>query len=302
MVSARLARLALALYPLAYRRRYGAEMEALLEDQGPSAVAAADLLRGAARAHLRPESGLAAELGPDDRLKLGLGATLLAWVVFAVAGLALYKTTEGSSFTSAGDAHGLLGAAHLAIQVLALVGTAAVVLGAAPLVVAALRQVRERPAARRASFFAAGFVAVFLLATAALVAVAQLGSAPSDTLDFVILALWTGLAMACGIGCAVAGRLGLLAIEVPHGVLRFSAGCAVVVALGMVGIAVATTVYLAALAHDAPGLAGQDSGPLGILSVGASLGVQLAVMVAVSFAAGAFAVRGSRLRADTTGR
>jgi hypothetical protein len=302
MVSARLARLAVAFYPLAYRRRYGAEMEALLEDQGPSPAAVADLLRGAARAHLRPEPGLAAELGPDDRLKLGLSATLLAWVSFSVAGLALYKTTEGISFTSAGDAHGLLGAAHLAIQVLALVATAAVVLGAAPLVVAALRQARERPAARRASFLAAGFVAVFGLATAALVAVAHSGSAPSGALDAVTLALWTGLALACGIGCAVAGRLGLLAIAVPRGVLRFSAGCAVVVALGMVGIAVATAVYLATLAHDAPGLAGQGNGPLGTLSVGASLGVQLAVMVAVSFAAGAFAVRGSRLRGGTTGR
>ena len=291
MVSARLARLALAIYPPAYRRRYGAEMEALLEDQGPSPAAVIDLLRGAARAHLRPEPGLAAELGPDDRLKLGLGRTLLAWVVFSIAGLALYKTTEGNSFTSARDAHGLLGAAHLAIQVLALVATAAVVAGAAPLVAAALRQARSRPAARRASFLAAGCVAVFGLATAALVAFAHAGSAPGDALDAVILTLWTGLALACGIGCVVAARLGLLAIAVPRGVLRFSAGCAVVVVLGMVGIAVATAVYLAALAHDAPGLAGQGNGPLGTLSVGASLGVQLAVMVAVSVSAGAAAQR-----------
>jgi hypothetical protein len=302
MVSARLARLALALYPLAYRRRYGAEMEALLEDQGPSARAVFDLLRGAVRARLRPEAGLAAELAPDDRLKLGLGSVLLAWVVFSVAGLALYKTTEGNAFTSAGDAHGLLGFAHLAIQVLALVATAAVVLGAAPLVAAALRQARERPTARRATLLAGGCVAVFGLATAGLVAAARAGSGPSDALDFVLLALWTGLTLACGIGCAVAGRLGLLAIAVPRGVLRFSAGCAVVVVLGMVGITVATAVYLAALARDAPALAGQGNGPLGTLSIGASLGVQLAVMVALSFAAGAFAVRGSRLRGGTTGR
>jgi hypothetical protein len=296
MVSARLARLALTLYPPAYRCRYGGEMEALLEDQGPSAAAVVDLLRGAARAHLRPEPGLAAELGPDDRLKLGFGSVLLAWVVFSIAGLALYKTTEGSSFSSAGDAHGLLGAAHLAIQVLALVATAAVVLGAVPLVVAALRQARDRRTARRAAFLAARFVAVFGLATAALVAVAHAGSAPSDVVDAVILALWTGLALACGIGCAVAGRIGLLAIAVPREVLRFSAGCAVVVILGMVGIATATAFYLAALAHDAPGLAGHGNGPLGILSVGASLGIQLAVMVAVGVSAGAAARRRARQR------
>jgi hypothetical protein len=301
-VSARFARLALALYPLAYRRRYGEEMEALLEDQGPSPAAVADLLRGAARAHLRPEPGLAGELGPDDRLKLGLSSTLLAWVVFSIAGLALYKTTEGNSFARAGDAHGLLGAAHLAIQVLALVATAAVVLGTIPLVVAALSQARDRRAARRASVLAVGCVTVFGLATAALVAVAQAGSPPSDALDAVILALWAGLALACGIGCAVAGRLGLFAIVVPRDVLRLTGACAIVVAVGMIGIAVATAVYLATLVHDAPGLAGEGNGPLEILSVGASLGIQLAVMVAVSFPAVAVAVRGSRLRRGTTGR
>ncbi len=46
-MSARLARLALALYPLAYRRRYGEEMATLLEDSAPSAATIVDLLRGA---------------------------------------------------------------------------------------------------------------------------------------------------------------------------------------------------------------------------------------------------------------
>ena len=301
-MSARLARLALALYPLAYRRRYGEEIEALVEDQGASPRAVVDLLRGAARAHLRPEPRLVGVLDPDDRVKLGLSSVLLGWVLFSVAGLAFYKTTEGDSFAGAGDAHGLLAAAYLAIQILALVATAAVVVGAVPLVVVALRQVRDRRAARRASCLALGCVTVFGLTIAALVAVAHAGSPPSDALDAVILTLWTGLALACGVGCAVAARLGLLAIAVPRDVLRLARACAIVVALGMVGIAVATAVYLAALVHDAPGLAGQGNGPLEILSVGASLGIQLAGMVAVSFFAGAVAMRGSRLRPGTRAR
>ena len=60
-------------------------MEALVEDQGSSPRAVVDLLRGAARAHLRPEPGLARELGSEDRLKLGVSAILLAWVLFALA-------------------------------------------------------------------------------------------------------------------------------------------------------------------------------------------------------------------------
>ena len=58
------------------------------------------------------------------------------------------------------------------------------------------------------------------------------------------------------------------------------ASWATAVTLGMVGIAIATAVYLAALLRDAPALAGQGNGPLELLSVGASLAVVLAVMIA----------------------
>jgi hypothetical protein len=80
----------------------------------------------------------------------------------------------------------------------------------------------------------------------------------------------------------LAGRLGLLAITVPRDVLRASAVCAMVVVLGMIGIALATAVYLVALLHDAPGLAGEGNGPLELASVAASLGIQLAVMALVA--------------------
>jgi hypothetical protein len=86
-------RTAAVLYPLAYRRRYGEEMATLLEDSPVSAGTVVDLVRGAARAHLRPEPAVAAEVGPDERLRLGLGSVLLCWVLFALAGLAFYKTT-----------------------------------------------------------------------------------------------------------------------------------------------------------------------------------------------------------------
>lgn len=281
-MSARLAKLALALYPLAYRRRYGEEMAALVEDSGGSPTAVADLLRGAVRAHLRPVAGLEAELGPEDRLRLGLSSILLCWVVFSAAGLGLYKTTEDHAFTAAADAHGLLGAAHFAIQLLAIVSAAAVVLGVVPLVVIALRQARDRRAVERATVLAIVCLAVFGLATAALVAVAHLPPAPGDAIAAASLAIWTCLALACGIGCAVAGRLGLFAIAVPRDVLRASAACAMVVLLGMIGIALATAVYLAALLHDAPGLASEGNGPLELASVAVSLGIQLAVMALVA--------------------
>src|SRR6185295_19361445 len=42
------------LYPPAWRRRYGAELAALVEELGPSPRVVADALLGALRAHLEP--------------------------------------------------------------------------------------------------------------------------------------------------------------------------------------------------------------------------------------------------------
>ena len=290
-MSGRLARLALALYPLAYRRRYGDEMKALIEDAGASPASVLDLARGALRAHLRPEPGIEAELGPDDRVRLGLGSILICWVVFAVAGLGLYKTTEGHSFVTAGDAHGVVGTAYQAIQILAVIATGAVVVGAAPLALAALRQARHRRAVERATAIAVGCVVVFGIATAGLAVIGNLRPAPSDTLSAVSFAVWTVLALGCGIGCALAARAGLFAIAVPKNMLGVTSACATVVVLAMAGIALGTAVYLVALAHDAPALAGQGNGPLELLSVGASLAIQLVVMVVVLVPAGVGAAR-----------
>ena len=64
----RLAGLALALYPLAFRRRYGQEMRALLDETPPGVHTVLDLLRGALAAHLRPPAGLGALPRPPPRL------------------------------------------------------------------------------------------------------------------------------------------------------------------------------------------------------------------------------------------
>lgn len=292
-MSARLARLALALYPLAYRRRYGAEMAALVEDQGASPRAVADLARGAVRAHLRPGPAVAGELGRGDRARLGVSAVLLCWVLFALAGLALYKTTEGRSFEGPA-APGLLGPVHLGIEILAVVGSLAVVLGAAPLVLAALRQAGARPAARRAAGLAGGCVAAFLLATAGLVAVASANPHLAPGLDAVILAVWSAIALACGAGCAVAARRGLFAIDAPPRALRLAVACASVVAAAMAGIALLTLVYLVDLLVTATSLAATPNGPLGSPDVRVSLVIQLLAMTAFAVPAAIGALHAHR--------
>jgi hypothetical protein len=292
-VSARLARLALKLYPLAWRRRYGDEMEALVEDAGASPRAVADLARGAVRAHLRPEPAVTGQLGREDRQRLGLVAVLLCWVLFALAGLAFYKSTEGSALEGSA-APGVLGPVHLGIEFLAGLGSLAVVIGAAPLVLAALRQAGSRPEVRRATLLASGCVAAFLAATAGLVAVAHASPHLGDGAAAAILAAWSAIALACGAGCALAARRGLLAISAPRRALTFATACAAVVVAAMAGIALLTLVYLFDLVAAATDLASTPNGPLGNPDLRLSLLLQLAAMVAVSAPAALAASRAWR--------
>jgi hypothetical protein len=279
-VNARLARLALGLYPLAYRRRYGDEMNALLEDSPVSAATVADLVRGAAGARLRPEPSVAAEVGHDERLRLGISSVLLSWVLFALAGLALYKTTETGG-PGGGDGPALLGALHTAIQALAALGSLAVVVGAAPLVFIALKQGARRPELRRLARRAFAYVVTFAAATVALVLVAGGDATFAGGVDALILSAWSLIALVCGVGCAKVARSGLLAIDVPDRVMRLASACAVAVVAAMLGIVVLTGAYLVTLVAAAPGFAGEANGPLGTVSVATSLAIAPAAMLAI---------------------
>ncbi len=292
-MSARLARLALALYPLAWRRRYGAEMAALVEDSGASPRTVANLARGAVRAHLRPEPAVAGALDRDDRLRLSAATVLLCWALFAAAIFGFAKTTEEADFGAAGSAHALLGGAHLALQLLAVLATLAFLVGAVPLVLVALGQARRRPAVRRAAFFAAGCVALTVAATGTVVLIANGHPDAGSGLREGALVIWIGVGIASAIGCALAARRGLFAADVPAGMLRLAGACAAVVAVAMVGIAVATAAYLGALLVDAPSLAGEGNGPGSSLSVGASVAICVAAM-ALTAAVGVVSAARSR--------
>jgi len=293
-VNARLARLALALYPLAYRRRYGEEMAALVEDQGASPRAVADLARGALSAHVRPEPAVAGALGRGERVRLGVSAVLLCWVLFAAAIFAFAKTTEEPAFRAAASAHAVLGGAHSTLQVLFVLASMAFLLGAAPLVVIALAQARKRPGVRRAALLAVGCVAVIVVATGAVVVVANHDPAPSEGARTALLAGWILVGVACAIGCALAARRGLFAAAIPAAALRLAAGCAAAVAVAMIGIAVATLVYLVGLVTSVTALASTPNGPLGNPDVRVSLLLVLMVMVATAVPAALGAKRAWR--------
>lgn len=280
-MTARLARAALRLYPLAFQRRYGDEMRALLEQAPPRSRGVLDLLRGALAAHLRPSAAAAGYVGPDDRVRASTSGVLTCWVVFAAAGFAFYKTTEDPPFSAAGNAHALLGGAHLAVQVLAITASAAVIAGALPLIAAALDHARHRDGGWRLLLGPVLPLIVFAGLTPWLVILAQSEPARAttgSTAGHVAFILWGVAGLGCGIACAVGCRSVLFAVPVSRRWLFAALACATLVTCAMLAMAAVTAVYAITLAVDASRLSASANGPLQAISTSASLIVQVIVM------------------------
>jgi len=292
-MSRALARALLQLYPMAYRRRYGEEMRALLDQTPVRAMTLADLLRGALAAHLRPA---AAALSPADRVRASASAVLACWVAFAAAGFGFYKTTEGARFAAIGTTHPLLGDAHLAVQALAIGASGAVVLGALPLIAAALAQARRQPRLRMVLMLPILAVLVFAVLTALLVLVAHSqGSDHPNTVGGGAFIVWGLAGLGCGALCVAASRRALFSVSLGPPRLLIALLCSSLVSAAMIAIALAGAVYAIALQTDASNLAATPNGPLGVLSTGSSLIGQLGVMVLAGTLAAITTRRGWRV-------
>lgn len=276
----RLARLALGLYPLAWRRRYGEEMRALLDETPPRAATVLDLARGALVAHLRAPRSTDDVLDAGDRLRATASAQLACWVVFAAAGFGFYKTTENAPFA----AHRLLGGTHAAVQALAVIASAAVLVGALPLILTALAQARRRPDLRRLVALPVIAVAVFAALTAALVLAAH-ATTPRRTSIAAHGAFiaWELAALACGAVCVVGARRALFAVSVDRRWLLTALASGTVVTAAMVLITIAVVIHAIALPIATPALAAEPNGPLALTSTAVSL-VEQAIVMAIAAA------------------
>jgi len=301
-MSRRLAGLALALYPLAFRRRYGEEMRALLDQTPPGALTVLDLLRGAVAAHLRPSPGLAGVVDVGDRLRASMSGVLACWVVFAAAGFGFYKTTEDHPFEVAAGAHTVLGGAHLGIQVLAILASVAVLVGAIPLSMLALHRARRQPSLRVLVSLPIVAVAVFAGLTGILILVAHSQhsqhSQHSSTAGGIAFIAWGLAGLACGAVCVLASRGALFAMPVTRGWLLVAFACGALATAVMAAIAIATAIYTIALSVDAVALAGEPNGPLQATSVSVSLIEQLIVMVIAGALAAVTTRRGWRAASE----
>jgi hypothetical protein len=291
----RLALMALGFYPLAFRRRYGEEMLALLEESPPRALAVIDLLRGALAAHLRPTATSAGLFDSADRMRASMSGQLACWVAFAAAGFGFYITTEDAPFTAAGRSHQLLGATHLAIQVIAVLASGAVLVGALPLIAAAAGRARREPRLRRLVSLPPLAVLLFVGLTRLMELVSSSQPAHrTSSAGAIAFLVWGLVGLGCAAVCVVAARGALFAVAMPRWRLVAAFACGTFVTAAMVAIALATALYGIALFADASHLAAAGNGPFQLLSVGVSLVVQLLVMVLAAALAAASTRRGWR--------
>ncbi len=217
---------------------------------------------------------------------------LACWIAFAAAGFGFYKTTEDHPFAIAGDAHPALGAAHVAIQLLAVLASIAVVAGALPLIVPAVRQSRRARPVRRATGLAVGAVAIFAISTVALVAFANSVKSLSDGAAGLAFGAWILVGLISGQVFVFAARNGLFATRVRRRGLVAALACGTLATAAMALMALATAVYIFALVLSASGLGGEGNGPFGVPSVGISIGIQLVVMLCASSLAAVSVRRG----------
>jgi hypothetical protein len=298
-MTARLSRLALNLYPLAYRRRYGEEMRTLLEDRPATAPTVLDLIRGALVAHLHPQNAPTGAVDAADRVRAGASGVLMCWVLFAAAGFAFYKTTEDQPFSAAGHTHPVLRDAHVAVQALALTASAAVVLGALPLILAALVRAGRDPGARRSVVLAVVPMIGFAVLTAIVVVLGHsAGQHHTSVVGSGIAVVWGIVGLGCGVGCVLACRAALLATPVAPAGLRAALMSGTLVTFAMFVIATATAIYAVALATDAAGVGAESNGPFQVLSLTVSLIVVTIVMVVTAGLAATATRRGWRVRGE----
>jgi len=99
----------LALYPRAWRRRYGAEFAALLDEQGVSPGVLLDTVLGAIDAHLDPQVADDGETSVRRRMKDVVMNGLTSRRVLMAIGLALPFVGLGLSYLSYDIRHGGLG-------------------------------------------------------------------------------------------------------------------------------------------------------------------------------------------------
>jgi hypothetical protein len=283
-------------YPKAWRDRYGDELNALLEDHLDGRRPTVGLRLAMARAGFREHGHHASLLGdvrpPAEQVRAGSLLVLVAWVVVVVAGASFAKLSEqfGASVPTGSRAVPIH--AFTTVEVAAVTGAVLVVLGALaaiPSFVAFLSH-GGWPAVRTPLLRASAVAVVAVAATLGLAGWAHsLSSAQRNGGDLAygtVFGAWAALVVATLVLWTVVAVAAGRRLPLGRHLLAFEAAMAMLAALAMAVMAVATSVWWGSMAIAAPwfltgaptGTSGSPADPrmvvtMTLMVVAAALGV-----------------------------
>lgn len=272
--AAALARAALAVYPPAWRARYGEEILAHLEESGVSAREVASLLWRAVPAWIWPPAHLHDR---PARMRASLATMLMSWSALGVLGLVFDQLTQQQGIAPAG--HPVIWWSYLIFDVAMVLSAVVLGAGCLPLWLLMLRRARRDHSAR----VTAGLLLPVAVPVASLLILAAVlgsvrhpgGVSPLWFLGLTLSGFAAALLAAAGPGMA-------LRTQRPRGpaVRLATIAAAIATATGIAGFAasVVTATGLYLWAHD---------------FVGYHNGVLLGTYLAVVTGAGAVAVAGA---------
>lgn len=253
-----LARAALALYPAAWRARYGDEVRALLDDSGAGPRTIASLAWQALPAWIWPPRHL---YDRPTRMRASLGTVLAAWAMLTGLVLVFAQLTQAQGLRPA--SHPVVQWSYWVFDGAFLVSVLAVAAGGLPLWLLMMRSARRERRPRDIAYLLAPAVAPAAYLAVLRVTVRLIGHAhgvgPWWFLAFVVL----GFAVA---GISAAGPALALRRLRPRGpAVSLAASAAGVTAAAMSLAGAASIVAAAGLYSWAPQYAGYHEGwPLGI--------------------------------------
>jgi hypothetical protein len=250
----------LRVYPPAWRARYGEELVAVIEalDGGArmSWRTRADVVRAGLAERARA-FGLAG-LPPRERAREGSIRVLYAWMVFAIGGFGIGKASEHWVAATPVAARGGPTAAFALLVAGAALGSAAVLAGVALALPRLAALILAGGWARvRRPILRAVLLSLLVLAATAALAVWAHSLSPAQrnggdgTYGAVFLA-WVALSAACLVSWAAAAAGAARALALPPRLLRAEAWLAAAVSAAMAMVTLATAIWWALLARDAP--------------------------------------------------
>jgi hypothetical protein len=284
-------------FPASWRRRYGAELIALLEDTYGSSIpwrCRMDLVRAGSVERLRASGLLGSASAPSDGVLAGSLLVLWAWAGFLAAGAGFANVADNWAASVRGSSARLAAAAgYNVVYCAAIAGGLVVVLAAAICVPAFARfllaggwqEIRRRMLqAATVTAVTAGAVTVMSVRAGQLDSSQRNGGLWTYSLlaGVVALLITATIASWTAAGSAAARRL-----ELPARVLRYCGGLALALTIVMTILAAGTAAWWIVIASRAPWfLAGTAPGtagslaPAGLAVVGVLMTLALALAVA----------------------